>query len=205
MWFSFPEQAKYGKVIPKTKFYEQLEVNTKLRDKFVKQVDKIVWQYKLAPETINISPTKEINEIQIFNIFIKTKDIDQEILERIDKAINFPIIFQIIKDDKVKILSICKTLKNKEKSFNSYLETPWSNLSDIKLNIPLATDLSNLYTLLLKQLIPSHIKNENDNIYISIKKYQEFKLIQIEINQIEKKITNEKQFNRKILLNRHEK
>ena len=51
---AYPAKAEVGRVIPKTKFYEHAAVNSRLKDLFVKQVEQITWQYKLAAETINL-------------------------------------------------------------------------------------------------------------------------------------------------------
>ena len=49
---AYPKQAAFGRVLPKNKIYEHSGANTRLKDLFVKQVEQIVWQYKLAPETL---------------------------------------------------------------------------------------------------------------------------------------------------------
>ena len=65
-FFDYPKGAAFGRVLPKTKVYEHAKAGAKLRQIFVDQVDQIVWQYKLAPETIKLSATKYVSEIQIF-------------------------------------------------------------------------------------------------------------------------------------------
>ena len=103
MLFDYPVKARFGRKIAKSKLYENASVNTKLKDKFINQIDKIIWQYKLAPSTLNLDATDKVPEIQVFDIFIKSNQIDQALLEVIDKAIPLPIIFQIHKGNKVKI------------------------------------------------------------------------------------------------------
>lgn len=51
---AYPKQAAFGRVLPKNKIYEHSGANTRLKELFVEQVEQIVWQYKLAPETINL-------------------------------------------------------------------------------------------------------------------------------------------------------
>lgn len=46
---AYPKQATFGRVLPKNKIYEHSGANTRLKDLFVKQVDQVIWQYKLAP------------------------------------------------------------------------------------------------------------------------------------------------------------
>ena len=108
MLFDYPTKARVANKLPKNKLYENASVNTKLKDKFVNQIEKIVWQYKLAPDTLNLDATDKVPEIQIFDVFLKTKEVDQVLLEVIDKAIPLPIIFQIHKGNKVKIKAAYK-------------------------------------------------------------------------------------------------
>ena len=51
---TYPAKAAFGRTLPKNKIYEHSKANTRLKDLFVKEVEQIVWQYKLAPETINL-------------------------------------------------------------------------------------------------------------------------------------------------------
>lgn len=53
-FINYPKQAVFGRTLPKNKIYEHSGANTRLKDLFVEQVEQIVWQYKLAPETINL-------------------------------------------------------------------------------------------------------------------------------------------------------
>ena len=83
MLYNYPKQAHFGRVIPKNKIYEHGSVNTSTKDKFVNQIEKIVWTYKLAPETLNLESKQSVPEIQVFDIYLKTSDIDEELLKYI--------------------------------------------------------------------------------------------------------------------------
>jgi superfamily II DNA or RNA helicase len=71
MLFAFPPNAEFNRVIPKTKFYEHTSSTPSLKAKFVSQISQVVWSYKLAPETINLSPSEGVHEIQVFMITLK--------------------------------------------------------------------------------------------------------------------------------------
>jgi Domain of unknown function (DUF4391) len=43
---------------------------------FVQQVEQIVWQFKLAPETINLPARPAVPEIQVFAIQLKTPELN---------------------------------------------------------------------------------------------------------------------------------
>ncbi|MCL6559338.1 MAG: DUF4391 domain-containing protein, partial [Firmicutes bacterium] len=79
--FNLPETTLVNKKIPKKKFYEKLQADKTLREKFVRQVDFILWKHKLSRHTINLSPTKEVEEIQVFEVHLKQKNLSREVLE----------------------------------------------------------------------------------------------------------------------------
>lgn len=52
--YDFPKKAAYGKVIPKNKIYAYTNPRTRIKELFVRDVDKIIWSYKLSPQTLNL-------------------------------------------------------------------------------------------------------------------------------------------------------
>ena len=120
--FSFPPQAKVGRVVAKNKIYERSSVSSSLRDKFVAQVEQITWQYKLAPETINLPARGSVVEIQIFDIALKTAELDEEVLRAIDRAIPLPIIFQLNHQQRKLELRLHKEIQfNRKVALNAQL------------------------------------------------------------------------------------
>ena len=92
---AYPKKAAFGRVLPKNKIYEHSGANTRLKDLFVEQVEQIVWQYKLAPETINLPARPGVPEIQIFSIQLKSTELHEDVLRCIDGAVQFPILFEL--------------------------------------------------------------------------------------------------------------
>ena len=88
--FHYPKQAAFERVLPKNKIYVHAKPSSALRKQFVRQVDKIVWQYKLSPETVNLPARPGVPEIQIFAIALKTPELSEDVLRCIDQAIPFP-------------------------------------------------------------------------------------------------------------------
>ena len=48
----YPVSTLVGKPVPKNAFYKHLELNTRLRTRFVEDVEKIVWAAKYTPSTL---------------------------------------------------------------------------------------------------------------------------------------------------------
>ncbi len=72
------------------------------------QVDQITWKYKLAPETMNLAATKAVGEIQVFGISLRNGKLDEEVLRAIDRAIPFPLIFELSWSGKRKAVAAFK-------------------------------------------------------------------------------------------------
>ena len=207
MLFDYPTKARFGRKIPKSKLYENASANTKLKDKFVNQIEKIVWQYKLAPNTLNLDATNKVPEIQVFDIFLKTKEVDQALLEVIDKAIPLPIIFQIHKGNKVKIKAAYKRPSesaNNKWVIESYFESEWLDKYSTKQPMPQALDLGKLYEQILKSLMPVEITSSKTTQTLDeqVDKINKINILQKELDKLNSKYKKEKQRNRQFEINK---
>ena len=93
--FAYPKQAEFNRVLPKSKIYEHGKPSRAVRDGFVTQINQIVWQYKLAPETINLPARPSVPEIEIFSLELKTPEVSEDVLRCIDKKIPQPIFYNL--------------------------------------------------------------------------------------------------------------
>ena len=206
MLYTYPKQAHFGKMIAKSKIYEHANISTALKDKFVAQIDKITWQYKLAPETINLTATPAVPEIQIFDIRLKGNDVDEALLRVIDKAIPFPIIYQIHRGDEIKIKAAYKRPSDADKSkwvIEAYVESDWMPGDTQKTALPIALDLSKLYEQMLKALIPKAlpIMEAQGSMKEQMELIEMIKAKERAYEKLKVKRDKEKQFNRKAELN----
>ena len=207
MLFDYPTKARVANKLPKNKLYENASVNTKLKDKFVNQIEKIVWQYKLAPDTLNLDATDKVPEIQIFDVFLKTKEVDQVLLEVIDKAIPLPIIFQIYKDNKVKIKAAYKRPSesaNNKWVIESYFESEWLDKDMDKQPMPQALDLGKLYEQILKSLMPVEVisSKTSQTLDQQVDKINKINSLKKEMDKLDSKYKKEKQRNRQFEINK---
>ena len=201
MLFEYPAKAKFGRTVPKSKLYENAKISTKLKDRFVKQIDKIVWKYKLAPETTNLGATDNVPEIQVFAIYLKGDEIDDVLLQIIDKAINFPIIFQLYKSDQIKVKSAYKrpsASANNKWVIETYFESTWLDKNTEKQPMPQALDLGKLYEQILKSLMPAEVISgkTSQTIDQQVSMIKQINLLQKELDKLNSKYKKEKQANR---------
>ncbi len=88
--FKLPHTTKVQRVIPKNAFDEY--TTAKQKKLFTDFVSRITWLNKLSTGTVNLE-SNEIKEIQLFKVELKVKEEVQSILNIIDKAIPYNIIF----------------------------------------------------------------------------------------------------------------
>jgi hypothetical protein len=201
--FDYPKKSHFGRILPKTKIYEHTGANTKLKDLFVRQVDQIVWKYKLAPETINIPATKAVPEIQIFAVSLKTGELHQDVLRRIDKAIPFPILYEISYESRIKVMACYKRPSESDSEkwvIGGYFGTEWMQDGTPRQALPVKLNLSALYDELLGSLIPFPPR-KGEGLQQRIERVEAIVGKQKELMKIQAAIEKEKQFNRKVEFN----
>lgn len=204
--YQYPAQAVVNRNIPKTKFYEHASISRSVKDAFVSQIQQISWAYKLSPETTNLPSVKGLFEIEVFNIQLKTPDLDNGVLLSIDKAIPHPIVYQLFFEDKMRVVLAYKRINESDENkwvVEQYLSSDWLPLAEVeqlKISLPIALNLGGLYEQILKTLMPI-AANEGESIKAQTDRLNQITQKQREIVQLQSKMRNEKQFNRKVEMN----
>lgn len=206
-FFDYPNSAAFGRVVPKSKIYEHAGANAALKDLFVREVDQITWRYKLAPETINLNATASVPEIQVFSISLKSGKLDEAVLRAIDKAIPFPLVFELIWSGKCKVVAALKKPSEQvgmKWSSSGYFATDWIPEKVIRVPLPLALDLGVLYERILMAILPSEIfvhKAAGLDIGAYLRLIEAVRSKAREIEQIKLRINRERQFNKRVAIN----
>lgn len=125
--FSGP-RARYGRVVPKNKFYEQ-GVSPKVRGRFVSEVNRIRWAYKLAEETIQLSGNDSVPEIQVFEIETRCDDVSDDVLQALDTAVPYPVIIEISRRNRdqpqTRMTACYKDLGKTKPNLSGYFTSGW--------------------------------------------------------------------------------
>ncbi|OGV17595.1 MAG: hypothetical protein A2X47_11635 [Lentisphaerae bacterium GWF2_38_69] len=201
--FAFPCNACVGKILPKNKIYEHGSPSASIKESFVKDIEKIIWAYKLSPETINVPANGFVQEIQIFKVILKKESIKDETLAVIDKSIPSPILYEIIFNNKFRYAAAYKRQSESDKTkwvVSSYFYTSWFSEDTQRSPIPIALDLQTLYETLIANILPIRSR-QNENIIELVARAERIEMKNREAAQLEISMNREKQFNRKVELN----
>jgi hypothetical protein len=206
-FFDYPKAAAFGRVVPKSRIYEHAGVGTALKDLFVTQVDQIVWKYKLAPETMNLAATKAVSEIQVFSISMRSSKLDEDVLRAIDRAIPFPLIFELSWSGKRKAVAAFKRPSDADPTkwvVSGYFATDWAPDDAPRRPLPVALNLGGLYDALLTALMPKAVaeaEQTGEDIQTRVARMEAIRVKTREVDRIKARLAREKQFNKRVAIN----
>jgi len=204
--FVFPPQTAFGKTIPKTRIYAHAAPTRRVRELFVSQLSEIIWAHKLSPETLRLPATSAVPEIQIFDVHLKAAEIDDEVLQVIDRAIPYPVIHRIRSAKGVAWSAAFKRPSEADSTqwvVGTRFRTPVVPESTAETSPPLPTalDLSRLYAGLFAPLLPLPPRPGED-LSRHISRCEAYTRLSRSVDQLRARIARESHFNRKVELNR---
>ena len=203
--YQWPSAAYFGRRVPKEKFYERANVNTALREKFVAEIDHVIWAYDLAQTSINLEGTDEVPDIAVFQVKAKGSDVSEQVLSAVDRSMPRPLIFEINRDvagkRETRMVAAHKQIGAGAPKISQYFSTSWQHADTERQPLPTAITLPALYTALLEPLTEIEVQTGESMAAVADRLKAVGKL-EREIKALERKLNNEKQFNRKIELRR---
>lgn len=187
MMIDLPKECIVDRFIPKKTFYEKVNISSNLKDEFSSKLNKIYWKYKISEDTIHISRTEEVEEIEVFELELKEKYNSKNILKIITKEIPYPILFCIKFNEEFQY-----AIKYSEEVYFS----EWNDDLEFKFN---GLNIKVVYDNIVKTILDIDVSV--DDIEKEIQRKNEIQKLKSEINKLESKIRSEKQFNKKFEYN----
>lgn len=198
---TFPEHAKVGRIVAKENFYGKTDTATK--SLFQSEISRIIWEYKLAPSTINL-PAKKWQEIEVFRIILKNGEIPEKVLKTIDSVIPYPILFLIEKGSIKKAVICYKEQNQKDENaakVDTYFSTGWNDpkLDNIKID---GLDIDAVFSNFVRQIAGNKLTFLKPNgapktIKEDIETLKEHEKIQKQIDVLTRKINAEPSLGKK--------
>lgn len=200
----WPETAKVDRVIPKERLYAESGASAALKQRFVDEVQRVRWAYKLGEESLRLAPSETVTEIQVFVLDLKGSNLDNSVLAAIDKTIPSQIIFELRREDGLwteqAMTAAYKRAGGKTKG-TDYFRTGWIGSDQPRIPLPAALDMDGLYSQLLGRLLP-HPIGLVEELSDALDRMGRIRGLTREIAALEKKLRTEPQLNRKIELRR---
>lgn len=208
---NLPSSTFVGKVVPKEKFYSKCAVNTATKNLFVMYVEQIVWQNKLTAQTMAAEKGLLVNEIDVFEVKMKSFDSPRKLFEFIDQNLHHHNIFVLTYDDKAKLFVNFKE-KEKDETFLESFETSWKPIAEPVFNL-FGSNMDEIYESIVRNAgaasviatsdAPSHViasvaKQSKPSLKDYIIQSKQNSKIKAQIEKLEKKLAAEKQFNRQM-------
>lgn len=201
--FAYPKQTEFNQVVPKAKIYTHAKASKRIKDLFVTQVEEIVWLHKLSPETINLPARNGINEIQVFELKLKATELDAAVLQTIDKVVLFPIAFQLVHDGQISFAMSYKRPSEADATkwvIDGLFQSTSQPVDMPRPPLPVALDLAGLYEQMLRRHIPLPPR-AGEAIAAHVARYNALESKKKNQQQLQARLAQEKQFNRKVELN----
>ena len=199
-FFDLPLRTKVGRIIPKYTFNDY--TNTKQKNLLADAIQRITWTHKLSTDTVNLE-AKDIKEIQIFKVELKIHSDILKILEIINKAIPYHIVFWVEFKDQAYISTAAKHPHptNEDTSVIDWTFTSdWFSISSIPFHLNLRNSIDSVFKDFCVQLTgkPELSKKSLDAI---LQNQREINQLNKEISKLKTAISSCKQFNEKVDLN----
>jgi len=198
-----PTTTKFNRRIPKEKFYSNMQVNSKIKRCFVEQIKSIYWRSKIAPSTTNLKSGKIVEEIQIFEISLKTEFLDEGVLLQIDREIPYHLLFILEYKNRYQAWIAYKEVSAGNMAFkvNQYYHTEWLNEEKLPIKLE-GLNMDSVYENFVYQIAGNEIsRRENLGLQDNINLAERIKKLKKQIEILETKIRNEPQLNIQFKLN----
>ncbi len=200
--FSFPNATLFDRIVAKDKVLKQANSSALLKKLFQEQLEQVRCFHELTEEKMNLASSKAVPKILVIQIFLKSEKLDKRVVETIDKAFNVPIIFEVHWQNRLQYATCYRRRNENDNSkwvFSDYFFSDWFNRDCETRSLPVALSLETLYEQLIRSTLPLQ---SDEPLLQLINRICEIRKIEREVEKLEGRINKEKQFNRRVELNR---
>lgn len=200
-----PKTTEFNKRIPKQKFYENMDISPALKRIFTEQVKTIYWRNKIAVSTINLAGGNDVTEIEVFEIRLNSKELDDAFLRQIDREIPYNILFLLEYGGKYQArIGYKETLLSGKNAFkvNAYYQTEWMDEDNLPLKFE-GLSIEAVYENFVRQVAGDRLKakENSESLKKLVTRDEEKQSLQKQIDNLKAKIRKEAQLNRQMEMN----
>lgn len=200
-----PKTTEFNKRIPKQKFYENMDISPALKKIFVEQVKIIYWKNKIAPTTTNLASGNDVTELEVFEIRLNTKILDDALLRQIDREIPYHILFLLEYQGNYQAwIGYKEAALSGTKAFkvNGYYHTDWCDLEHLPLKME-GFNVDEVYENFVRQIAGDKLKTDtiDESLKEAVARDEQRQVLQKKMASLQAKIRKEKQLNKQMQLN----
>lgn len=200
---NYPQSCIVDRVVPKTMFYKFMDVNPRMKTRFVNDVVSITWLYKLSAQTLNVTASADIPEIQIFVATLKTNDCPKDLFLFLDQSLPQYIVFILIYEGSAMfMLNYKEHLESEKKAFNikQTFTSCWQDNAELSLPVQ-GQSLQRIYDNFVAHIsgIGEHKAGAMAEI-VELK--QRIAKMDAELKSLQAKVRKEKQFSVQMEMNK---
>ena len=193
---NFPASTIVDSLVPKTKFYHFMEVDPRMKSHFVNDVARIDWLYKLSPDTLNVTASEDMVEIEVFVATLKQPDCPTDLFTFIDTHMPRHLVFILQYEANSMLLINYKQWKDDTHTqfqITQMFASPWVATDSLQLIID-GQSLPRIYDNFVAQIsgIGEHRAGSMEEI-VALK--QHIAKAQKELEALEKRMRREPQMN----------
>ncbi len=203
---NYPESCIVNRVVPKTMFYKFMEVNPRMKTRFVNDVVNITWLYKLSASTLNVTDREDMREIEVFVVNLKQPDCPTDLFSFIDTNMPHHIVFILAHENNTMLLINYKdwadNTHTKFKITQSFASL-WMKTNELSLSIQ-GQSLPRIYENFVAQVsgIGEHKAGAMAEI-VELKK--RIAKAEAELDALQKKMRKEPQYDVQVKINKEVK
>jgi len=200
----FPEAAAFNRIVAKDKILKQNTAPLGVKKMFQAQIERIRCSYELTSEKLNLKSSSDVPKILIIQIFLKRDVVSSKVLEMIDRAFGVPVFFELHYADKFRY---CASYRRRSRSdpstwvLSGYFTGSWLEKNVEATPLPVTLSLDSLYRTLLKAMIPLPFR-KGEALGALVSRVDRLRVKERDAERLESRMKKEKQFNRKVELNR---
>lgn len=200
--FAYPSKARLDRPVPKSRIYENGEVRRAVRERFVRQVASIVWEFSLSPRTTNIPEGPGVPEVQVFRVDLKEPDLDPNVLRAIDEAIPSPLVLELVDGDRMRMAMARKRphlSDPKRWIVGNHFLGPWVDSTTPRQPLPPVLTLRALQEHLLRSLLPFPAR-PGEALEAQLDRIDTLRAQEKLVETTRRRLHKEGQFNRKVAI-----
>ena len=190
-----PASTECNRRIPKQKIYEKSELSLALKKAFSTQIASIHWRNKIAPDVLNLAAGKAVQELEVFELRLNDRQVDEAVLRLIDRAIPYHILFVLVWEERMRLAVAYKETPDAKSAgvrVERYYHTDWMPVGEVVLRLE-GLSMDAVYENLVRRIAGEALGDApTSTLRESVAEQSRRERIEKQIATIEAKIRREK-------------